>query len=114
VETPLDVLTMEKGATFKPLYHVLHGVLAPLDAIGPEEIKLKELLARLKDGSVQEIILALNPSVEGESTATFIKDQVTGAGVRVSRIAYGIPVGGSLEYTDPLTLTRAVENRTPM
>ncbi|MEW6531217.1 MAG: recombination mediator RecR [Thermodesulfobacteriota bacterium] len=111
VETPLDVLTIEKSAIFRGLYHVLHGVLVPLEAIGPDDIRLPELIERVKKGGVEEVILALNPTVEGESTAGFIRDQLKGTGVTVSLIAYGIPVGSSLEYTDPLTLGRALENR---
>jgi len=90
---------------------VLHGVLVPLEAIGPDDIRLPELIDRVKKGGVEEVILALNPTVEGESTAGFIRDQLKGTDVTVSLIAYGIPVGSSLEYTDPLTLGRALENR---
>ncbi len=111
VETPLDLMAVEKAAIFRGLYHVLHGLLSPLDAIGPEDIRLEELKERARKGSFQEIILALNPTVEGESTAGYICEQLRDAGVKVSRIAYGIPIGGSLEYADPLTLTRALENR---
>lgn len=111
VETPLDVLTIEKSGIFRGLYHVLHGVLVPLEAIGPDDIRLPELIDRVKKGGVEEVILALNPTVEGESTAGFIRDQLKGTDVTVSLIAYGIPVGSSLEYTDPLTLGRALENR---
>jgi recombination protein RecR len=111
VETPLDVLTIEKSGIFRGLYHVLHGVLVPLEAIGPDDIRLPELIERVKKSAVEEVILALNPTVEGESTAGFIRDELKGTSVTVSRIAYGIPVGSSLEYTDPLTLGRALENR---
>ena len=111
VESPLDLMAIEKGGTFKGLYHVLQGALSPLDAIGPDDIRLAELLERARKENIQEIILALNPTVEGESTAAFIGDQLKDATVVVSRIAYGIPVGGSLEYSDPLTLARALENR---
>ena len=111
VETPLDLIAIEKGGNFRGLYHVLHGVLSPLDAIGPEDIRLAELVKRVRDGGVKEVVLALNPTVEAEATAGFIRDQIKDFGVIVSRIAYGIPVGGSLEYTDPLTLTRALDNR---
>ncbi|MFH0825506.1 MAG: recombination mediator RecR [Pseudomonadota bacterium] len=112
VETPIDLLTVEKGGGFHGLYHVLHGLLAPLDAIGPDDIRVSELLQRVREAEVKEVILALNPTVEGETTATFISDQLRNSGVRTARIAYGIPIGGSLEYTDPLTLTRALQNRT--
>jgi recombination protein RecR len=112
VETPLDLIAVEKGGGFRGMYHVLHGLLAPLDAIGPEDIRLAELVKRVRRDGVKEVILALNPTVEGESTAGFIRDQLKDSEVLVSRIAYGIPVGGSLEYADPLTLARALENRT--
>lgn len=114
VETPLDLLAIEKVGHFRGLYHVLHGLLAPLDAIGPEDIRLAELVQRAKDDQVKEVILALNPTVEGESTASFIRDQLKSAHVVISRIAYGIPIGGTLEYADPLTLARALENRTEL
>ncbi len=112
VESPLDLLAIEKSGQFKGIYHVLHGVMAPLDGIGPGEIRLNELLERVKQERIGEVILALNPTVEGEATASFIKDRLKDTKVIVSRIAYGIPVGGSLEYADPLTLGRALEHRT--
>ncbi len=112
VESPLDLMAVEKSGQFKGVYHVLHGVMSPLDGIGPEEIRLNELVSRVKQNGVKEVILALNPTVEGEATASFIRDQLKQTGVSVSRIAYGIPVGGSLEYADPLTLFRAFEHRT--
>ncbi len=111
VETPMDLMAIEKAGHFQGVYHVLHGVLSPLDAIGPSDIRLSELLERVQNESIQEVILALNPTVEGESTAAYIGERLKGRGVIVSRIAYGIPVGGSLEYSDPLTLSRALENR---
>ncbi len=114
VESPLDLLAIEKSGQFKGVYHVLHGVMAPLDGIGPGEIRLNELLSRVKEDQVNEVILALNPTVEGESTAAYIRDQLKDSDVIISRIAYGIPVGGSLEYSDPLTLGRAFEYRIKM
>lgn len=111
VETPVDLMAVEKAAHFRGRYHVLHGVLAPLDAIGPEEIRLQELIQRVRNEEVAEVILALNPTVEGEATASYIRDQLKDTDTTVSRIAYGIPIGGSLEYADPLTLTRALDNR---
>jgi recombination protein RecR len=90
---------------------VLHGVLSPLDAIGPEDIRLAELIDRAHSGRIKEIILALNPTVEGESTATYIRDQLQNISVKVSRIAFGIPIGGALEYADPLSLSMALDNR---
>jgi recombination protein RecR len=114
VETPLDLMAVEKAAHFRGRYHVLHGVLSPLDAIGPDDIRLPELLNRVKAEQITEVIIALNPTVEGEATATYIRDRLKDSGVLVSRIAYGIPIGGSLEYADPLTLTRALDNRKEM
>ncbi|MFH1115426.1 MAG: recombination mediator RecR [Pseudomonadota bacterium] len=111
VETPLDLMTVEKVAYFRGVYHVLHGVLSPLDAIRPNDIRIAELLERVKKGDVEEVILALNPTVEAEATASYIRDRLADLDVVVTRIAYGIPVGGSLEYTDPLTLTRSLDNR---
>lgn len=111
VENPLDLMAIEKVSQFSGMYHVLHGVLSPLDAIGPDDIRLSELVERAVSIPGSEVILALNPTVEGESTSSYIADRLTSKGIRVSRIAYGIPIGGSLEYADPLTLTRALENR---
>jgi recombination protein RecR len=111
VETPLDLMAIEKAGHFKGFYHVLHGLLSPLDAIGPDDIRFSELLERVQKDKIAEVILALNPTVEGESTAGYIRDRLKGSRTIVSRIAYGIPVGGSLEYADPLTLSRALDNR---
>jgi recombination protein RecR len=114
VETPIDLMAIEKAGHFRGLYHVLHGVLSPLDAIGPQDIRIQELLARVSADKITEVILALNPTVEGEATASYIRDKLKESKVTVSRIAYGIPIGSSLEYTDPLTLSRALENRTKL
>lgn len=111
VESPLDLMAVEKIGHFRGMYHVLHGVLSPLDAIGPEDLRVAELVDRVRTREVSEVILALNPTVEGESTAAYIADRLKGLGALVSRIAYGIPIGGSLEYADPLTLSRALDNR---
>ena len=111
VETSVDLMAIEKAGHFRGLYHVLHGLLSPLDAIGPEDIRLSELLERVQKEKIAEVILALNPTVEGESTAAYIRDRLKGIEAIVTRIAYGIPVGGSLEYAYPLTLTRALDNR---
>lgn len=111
VEDPLDVLALEKSHSFNGLYHVLHGVIAPLDNIGPDELHIRELLPRLKDGSVNEVVLATNPSVEGESTAMYIQKLLTPLEIKITRIARGLPVGGDLEYADEMTLTRAIEGR---
>jgi len=111
VETPLDLIAVENSHIFYGVYHVLHGVLSPLDAIGPEDIRLAELIDRAHSGRIKEIILALNPTVEGESTATYIRDQLQDVRVKVSRIAFGIPIGSTLEYADPLSLSMALDNR---
>lgn len=110
VENPLDVLALEK-ANFKGLYHVLHGVISPLENIGPDELHIRELLPRLKDGKVKEIILATNPTMEGEATAMYIQRLISPLGVKVTRIARGLPVGSDLEYADETTLSRALEGR---
>ncbi|MEX0616952.1 MAG: recombination mediator RecR [Candidatus Woykebacteria bacterium] len=111
VEEPLDVLALERSHSYNGLYHVLHGAIAPLDNIGPDELHIRELLPRLKNGEVKEVILATNPSVEGESTAMYVQKLISPLGVQVTRIARGLPVGGDLEYADEVTLTRAVEGR---
>ncbi|OIN92928.1 recombination protein RecR [bacterium CG1_02_42_9] len=110
VEDPLDVLALEK-AGFAGLYHVLHGVVSPLNNIGPEDLKIRELLPRLKSGEVKEIILATNPNMEGEATAMYIQRLINPLGIKITRIARGLPVGGDLEYADEVTLSRALEGR---
>ena len=110
VEDPLDMLALER-ANFKGLYHVLHGAISPLENIGPEELHIRELLPRLKDGTIKEIILATNPTMEGEATAMYIDRLIRPLGVKVTRIARGLPVGGDLEYADETTLSRALEGR---
>jgi recombination protein RecR len=110
VEDPLDVLALER-ANFKGLYHVLHGCISPLENIGPEELHIKELLPRLRDGSVMEIILATNPTMEGDATAMYIERLIKPLGVKITRIGRGLPAGGDLEYADETTLTRALEGR---
>ena len=111
VEDVRDVVAMEKTHEFKGLYHVLHGSISPMNGIGPDDIKIKELLSRRQTGEVKEIILATNPRVEGEATAMYISKLVKNFGVKATRIAHGIPVGGDLEYTDEVTLTKALEGR---
>lgn len=111
VEDVKDIVAMEKTHEFKGLYHVLHGSISPMDGIGPDDIKIKELLARLMDGTVKEVILATNPRVEGEATSMYIAKLIKPMGIRVTRIAHGIPVGGDIEYTDEFTLGRALEGR---
>ena len=114
VEDVRDVIAMERTHEFKGVYHVLHGSISPMNGIGPEDIKLKELISRLADNSVKEIILATNPRVEGEATAMYISKLVKPMGIKVTRIAHGIPVGGDLEYTDEVTLSKALEGRREM
>ena len=111
VEDVRDVVAMERTHEYNGVYHVLHGSISPMNGVGPDDIKIKELLARLMDGSVKEIILATNPRVEGEATAMYISKLVKPLGVKVTRIARGIPIGGDLEYTDEVTLTKALEGR---
>ncbi len=111
VEDPKDVMAFERTREYKGLYHVLHGTISPLDGIGPDQLKIKELMARLADGTVTEVIMATNPTVEGEATASYISRLIKPMGIRITRLAYGIPVGGDLEYADEVTLTRALEGR---
>lgn len=114
VEDPRDVLAIERTKEYKGLYHVLGGLISPMDGVGPEALYIKELLARLEDGIVKEVIMATNPTVEGEATAMYISRILKPLGVEVSRLAYGIPVGGNLEYADEVTLYRAIEGRNRM
>ena len=111
VEDVRDIIAMERTHEFKGVYHVLHGSISPMNGIGPEDIKIKELLARLMDGQVKEVILATNPRVEGEATAMYLSKLIKPLGIKATRIAHGIPVGGDLEYTDEITLTKALEGR---
>ncbi|MDR0884599.1 MAG: recombination mediator RecR [Oscillospiraceae bacterium] len=114
VETPRDVLALERTGEYGGVYHVLHGAIAPLAGVRPEDLTTKELLARLADGTVREVIMATNPTVEGEATAMYLSRLIKPLGVRVSRLAYGIPVGATLEYADEVTLLRALEGRGEM
>lgn len=114
VEGPRDIIAMEKSREFKGLYHVLHGTISPMGNIGPQDIKIKELLNRLGDDTVKEVVIATNPTVEGEATALYISRLIKPLGVKVTRIAHGIPVGGDLEYFDEITLARAMEGRREM
>ena len=111
VEDVKDIIAMEKTHEFKGVYHVLHGSISPMNGVGPDDIKLKELLSRLNPEITKEIILATNPRVEGEATAMYISKLVKPLGIKVTRIAHGIPVGGDLEYTDEITLMKAMEGR---
>ncbi len=114
VRDPRDVAAMERMHDYHGLYHVLHGTLSPMDGVGPDDIHIKELMARLTDGSVTEVILATNPDVEGEATATYIARMIKPMGIRVTRIAHGVPVGSDLEYADEVTLSIALEGRRDM
>ena len=114
VEDVRDVIAMERTHEFNGVYHVLHGSISPMNGIGPDNIKIKELLTRIMEGEIKEIILATNPRVEGEATSMYISKLVKPLGVKVTRIARGIPVGGDLEYTDEITLTKALEGRSEM
>ncbi len=111
VEEPNDILSIERTREYHGQYHVLHGVLSPMNGIGPEELKLKNLLERLREGNVREIILATNPNVEGEATAIYLAKLLKPIGVRVSRIALGLPVGSDLEFADEVTMSKALEHR---
>jgi len=114
VEEPLDVLAIERTREYKGLYHVLHGTISPMDGIGPEDLKIQELINRLHTEPVEEVILATNPSLEGEATAMYIHRQLMPLSVRVTHLARGLPVGGDLEYADEMTLARALEGRREM
>lgn len=111
VEEPLDVLAIERSRAYDGRYHVLHGAISPVEGIGPEDLKIEELLQRVAQGSLREIILATNPTLEGESTALYLQRRLASEGLRLTRLARGLPVGGDLEYTDEITLGRALEGR---
>ena len=111
VKDPRDVAAMERMREYHGQYHVLHGVISPMQGVGPDDIRIRELLSRLSDGSIKEVILATNPDVEGEATAAYIARLIKPMGIRVTRIAHGIPVGADLEYTDEMTLSRAFSGR---
>lgn len=111
VENPTDVMAIEKTKEYNGLYHVLHGIISPMDGIGPDDIYIKELISRLGNGEVKEVLIATNPNVEGEATSVYISRLIKPLGIKVSRLAFGIPLGGDLEYTDELTLSTAIENR---
>jgi recombination protein RecR len=111
VEKPSDILPLEQTGKYNGVYHVLHGTISPTQGIGPEELKIKELLARLKDGSVTEVIVATNPNVDSETMAMYLQQIITPLGIRITRLARGLPFGAELEYADDLTLGQALENR---
>jgi recombination protein RecR len=114
VEKPLDVLVLEKTQGFFGKYHVLHGVLSPIEGIGPDDLRIHELMARIRQGIIKEVILATNPSMEGDATAQYLQQQLAGLNVRVTRLARGLPMGGELEYADQNTLLRALAGRQEM
>ena len=114
VEDPRDVFALERTNEFNVTYHVLHGAISPLGGVGPEQLKIKELLARLSDGVVKEVIMATNPTVEGEATAMYISRLIKPLGVKVTRLATGMPIGGNLEYADEMTLFKALEGRSEL
>jgi recombination protein RecR len=111
VEEPADLIAVEKSREYRGLYHVLHGTISPLDGVGPDALRINELLERLRDGAVKEVIVATNPSMEGEATALYLSKVIKPLGVSVTRIARGLPMGGDLEYTDAVTLGKALEGR---
>ena len=114
VEEPLDVLALDRTRTYKGLYHVLHGAISPVDGVGPEDLRIRELLTRVERERVKEVVLATNPNLEGEATAMYVHRLLGPLGVRVTRLARGLPVGGDLEYADEVTLIRAIEGRREM
>ena len=114
VEQPQDIAAMERSHGYNGLYHVLHGVLSPLDGVGPDKLRIRELFQRLQQESISEIIIATNSDVEGEATATYLAQLLNPIGITVSRIAHGLPMGGDLEYADEVTLSKALENRRAM
>ena len=114
VEQPQDIAAMERSHGYNGLYHVLHGVLSPLDGVGPDKLRIRELFQRLQRESISEIIIATNSDVEGEATATYLAQLLKPIGITVSRIAHGLPMGGDLEYADEVTLSKALENRRAM
>lgn len=111
VETPRDAIALEKTGEYNGTYHILHGSISPLDGRGPDQLKIKELLSRLNDDTVKEVIMATNPTVEGEATAMYLSRLLRPMGIKITRLAYGIPIGGDIEYADEVTLARALEGR---
>lgn len=114
VKEPLDILALERTGRYKGVYHVLHGVLSPMDGIGPEDLRIRELVERLRAGSVREVVLATNPNLEGEATAMYLQRLISPLGIRLTRLARGLPMGSDLEYADDVTLTLALESRQEM
>lgn len=114
VEEPLDVIAIERSGAYRGLYHVLQGVLSPIEGIGPDDLRIQELVDRVRAGGIEEVIIATNPSMEGDATAMYLQQRLEGSRVRVTRLARGLPVGGDLEYADPNTLMRALSGRQEM
>ncbi|OEF95804.1 recombination mediator RecR [Desulfuribacillus alkaliarsenatis] len=114
VEQPKDVIAIERMQEFRGKYHVLQGAISPMDDIGPEDIKIKELIHRLSDERIEEVILAMDPNIEGEATAMYLSRLIKPTGIKVTRLAHGLPVGGDLEYADEITLAKAIEGRKPL
>jgi recombination protein RecR len=114
VSGPEDLMALEKSGSFRGLYHVLHGVLSPLEGVGPKDLRVRELLSRLQGGKVKEVIVATNPSAEGEATAQYLSQIIKPLSIRVTRIARGVPMGGDLQYIDAITLSKSLENRNPL
>ena len=114
VADPKDVIAMERAGEYQGLYHVLHGVISPMNHVGPDDLRIKELVARVAAGGVEEVIMATNPDTEGETTAMYLSRLLRDFGVKITRLAYGIPVGSHLEYADDATLMRALEGRREM
>jgi recombination protein RecR len=114
VEEPLDVMAVERTREYRGLYHVLHGVISPMDGVGPEDLRIRELIDRVVNGNVKEVILATNPSLEGENTAMYIQRKLSAQPIKITRLARGLPMGGDLEYADEVTLARAFEGRREM
>ncbi len=114
VEEPLDVLALERTGSFEGKYHVLHGAISPVNGVGPDDLRIKELVSRVDAGEVVEIIIATNPGLEGDATAMYIQRELTSKGVKITRLARGLPVGGDLEYVDAVTLTRALQGRSEL
>jgi recombination protein RecR len=114
VSGPEDLMALERSGSFRGLYHVLHGVLSPLEGVGPQDLRINELLSRLQGDRIKEVILATNPSVEGEATAQYLSQIIKPLGMRVTRIARGVPMGGDLQYIDEVTLSKSLENRSPL
>ena len=114
VEEPLDVMAVERTREYHGLYHVLHGVISPMDGVGPEDLRIRELIDRVMNGNVKEVILATNPSLEGENTAMYIQRKLSAQPIKITRLARGLPMGGDLEYADEVTLARAFEGRREM